>query len=99
MPQGILANRFEGSGHQPWTLPLTWHGEPWTPTGEPSGLKFEEGRSHKGAELDSGLTFGRNRLNSLKASAHWEWAPFFETTLHGSEWRLLILLRHPLKAM
>ena len=68
------------------------------PTREPSGPKFEEGRSHKGAELNSGLTFGGKRLDSLKAGAHWEWAPFFEMTLHGSEWRLLTLLGHPLKA-
>ena len=67
------------------------------PTKGPSGSKFEEGWSHKGVELNSGLNFGGKRLGSLKAGAHWEWAPFFETTLHGSEWRLLILLRHPLK--
>ena len=67
------------------------------PTREPSGLQLGEGQSHKGAELNSGLTFGGKRLDSLKAGAHWEWAPFFETTLHGSEWQLLTLLRHPLK--
>ena len=49
--------------------------------------KLEEGRSHKGVELNSGLTFGGKKPDSLKAGAHWEWAPFFETTLHGSEWR------------
>ena len=36
----------------------------------------------KGAELNSGLTFGGKMLDSLKAGAHWEKAPFFEKALH-----------------
>ena len=68
------------------------------PNRAPSGPKFEEGQSHKGAELNSGLTFGGERLDSLKADTHWERAPFFETTLHGSGLQFLTLLRHPLKA-
>ena len=41
------------------------------PNKEPSRPELEEGRSHKGADLNSGLTFGGEMLDSLKAGAHW----------------------------
>ena len=36
----------------------------------PSGLQLEEGQLHKGAELNSSLTFGGKMSDSLKAGAH-----------------------------
>ena len=52
------------------------------PIKEPSGLELEEGWSHKGVELNPGLTFGGKKLDSLKAGAHREKTPFFEKALH-----------------
>ena len=52
------------------------------PIKEASRPELEEGRSHKGAELNSGLTFGGKKLDTLKAGAHLEKTPFFEKALH-----------------